>query len=539
MAALILAVSVFIFVLAYRFYGDRIARLLKVDRNLPTPAHTMYDGIDYCPAKKAVLFGHHFASIAGAAPIVGPIIAASFGWFPVILWVVLGSVFIGAVHDYTVLIASARHKGRSVGEVIGVHVGALSRRIFLIFLWLTLILLISAFIILVAQAFISSPQAATSSIFFIAIAVLFGLSVYRWRAPVWLSSLIGVILLFICVVLGWYFPISLRFEVWCVLLLLYVFVASVTPVWILLQPRDYLNSFILYAVVVLSIVGMFAAHPDIKLPLFASWHMPDVGFIFPVLFVTVACGAVSGFHSVVASGTTAKQLDNEGDAKMVGYGAMLVEGLVAVLALLFAAMLTKDEYKGLSSNPIDVFANGAGFVMSKLGLNANKARSFATLSVSAFILTSVDTATRLARFAFQEFFAPKASETASILNRNRYIGTLVTVAASAALAFSNKWRVIWPLFGSANQLLAALALLAVSVWLKKTGRRGIYTLIPMVFMLAVTISSLINIITRSTRSGNVSLVVIASALLIMAFVIVFEAVSVFKNRSGASSGDLV
>ena len=537
MSAAILAISIVALLLGYIFYGRFVANRLGVDPSKPTPSHTMHDGVDYCPAKAPVLFGHHFASIAGAAPIVGPIIAVAFGWLPVLLWILIGGIFVGGVHDFSSIIASIRHHGRSIGEVIGVNVGYLARQLFLIFLWATLVLVIAVFIIVVSKTFIVTPSAATSSSLFILLAVVFGLTVYRWNAPLWLATTVGIFFLAICTVAGLYYPWAMGMKTWNILLIAYIFIASVTPVWILLQPRDYLNSFLLFAVLVASVVGVFVARPPVNMPVFVAWEVPGLGSLFPILFVTVACGAISGFHSIVASGTTAKQISNERHAKKVGYGAMMVESLLAVLATLMAVMLFKGEYVAALQvdGPITIFAQGIGTVISSLGFPKEGAASFAALAVSAFVLTSLDTATRLGRFSFQEFFAPRSGEKASILHRNRFIGTAITVAAGGALAWSGKWPAIWPIFGAANQLLAALALLAVTVWLMRGGLKARFTLIPMVFMFLVTISALFFLVIQNYTKGNWGLCVIGGLLFIVAGVLVFEAIINLRKKKALSN----
>lgn len=524
MSIIILSVSIVALLLGYIFYGRFVAKKLGIDPSRPTPSHTMYDGVDYCPAKGPVLFGHHFASIAGAAPIVGPVVAVAFGWLPVVLWVIIGGIFLGSVHDLSALIASIRHHGRSMGEVIGVNVSDLARRLFLIFLWATLVLLVAVYIVVVSKTFVSQPSVGTSSSMFIFLAVIFGLTVYRWKAPLWLATIIGVIVLFFCMYVGWIYPTNLSPKVWSFLLIAYIFIASVTPVWILLQPRDYLNSFLLFALLISVVVGVFVANPEVKMPAFTAWSNPELGPIFPILFVTVACGAISGYHSVVASGTTAKQLDLEKQAKPIVFGGMLVESLVAILATIMAIMLVKGDYMSLLKEigPVNVFAQGAGKVISSLGFPAERAILFATLAVSAFVLTTLDTATRLARFAFQEFFAPKQGEKSSILYRNRFIGTAVTVAVAGALGLSGKWPAIWPIFGAANQLLAALALLAVTFWLSRNGIRSKFTSIPMVIMFVITVSALITLIVHNLKQDNIGLVIVGAILLCVALVVIFE-----------------
>lgn len=538
MAIIILSLSITALLLGYIFYGRFIANKLGIDPERPTPSHTMHDGVDYCPAKGPILFGHHFASIAGAAPIVGPVVAVAFGWLPVVLWVIIGGIFLGSVHDFSALIASLRHHGRSIGEVIGVNVSDLARRLFLIFLWATLVLLIAAYIVIVGQTFVSKPAVGTSSAMFIFLAVIFGVTVYRWKAPLWLATIIGVIVLFFCMYVGWIYPVVLSSKVWSYIVIAYIFIASVTPVWILLQPRDYLNSFLLFALLISAVLGVFVSNPEVNMPSFIAWNVPELGPLFPILFVTVACGAISGYHSVVASGTTAKQLDTEREAKPIAFGGMLVESLVAILATIMAIMLVKGDYMSLLKEvgPVNVFAQGAGKVISSLGFPPQRAVLFATLAVSAFVLTTLDTATRLARFAFQEFFAPKPGETSSILHRNRFVGTAVTVACAGALGLSGKWPAIWPVFGTANQLLAALALLAVSFWLSRSGVRSRFTSIPMVIMFVVTISALITLIVHNLNLDNINLVVIGIILLLIALVVIAESIrSALRNKRINSS----
>jgi len=524
-AAWLVLLALGLLIFAYITYSSYISKKLGVDRDRQTPAHTMYDGVDYVPAKAPVLLGHHFASIAGAAPIIGPVTAAVFGWIPVYLWIILGAIFIGAVHDFSALIASVRHSGRSIGEVIEDHIGRKGKRLFIIFAWSALVLIIAVFTIVVAKTFVSVPSAGTSSVLFILLAILFGFSIYRIKAPLGVATIVGVALLFTCVYVGLRFPLVLSMKTWTYILLGYIFVASVTPVWILLQPRDYLNSFLLYTLIAGAILGIFISNPQVRLPDFTSFNT-NLGYLFPILFVTVACGAISGFHSLVASGTTAKQLDREVDARPVGYGGMLIEGLLAVVALTTAAILLKGKYDSFFASggggPITLFSRGVGGFMTKFGVPLNAGVTFAALSISAFALTSLDTATRLARFAFQEFFET-GSTRGSILSSNRFVGTFFTVLAGGLLALSGKWRAIWPIFGSANQLLAALALLAVSVWLTKIGRDNNFVKYPMIFMFAVTLTALITLIRQNLIRANYPLAIIAFILLVVAIVLAVQA----------------
>ena len=520
---ILLAVAAFI--VAYIVYGMFISKKLGIDPSRETPAHTMYDGVDYVPAKAPVLLGHHFASIAGAAPIIGPIVAAIFGWIPVAIWIFIGGIFMGAVHDFTALVASVRHEGRSIGEVIEDQIGKRGKFLFLIFSWSTLILVVAVFIIVVARTFEEIPAAASASTMFILIAVVFGVFLYRLNLSLPVATVIGVVLLAGALYLGYLYPVQLSALTWSYILMVYIFVASVVPVWILLQPRDYLNSFILYALLALGITGIVLVNPEFNIPAFTSFHVEQLGYLFPILFVTVACGAISGFHSLVASGTSAKQLNNEKDARTVGYGGMLIESVLAIVALITAAMLVKENYMEMRSNPVAVFAHSLGNIMTRFGIPYDAGRTFSSLAVSAFALTSLDTATRLARFALQEFFhdRDKPREKQSIFFRNRYAATLVGVVAAGALVVSGQGLNIWPIFGSANQLLAALALLAVTVWLTRLKRSTWFVKIPMVLMFIITLSALAVMIYQNLMSASYILAVIAAILFMLAIFLAYEA----------------
>lgn len=532
LSIVILLIGIILLALAYRFYSPYIALKLGLDPARETPSHTMKDGVDYYPAKAPILFGHHFASIAGAAPIVGPIIAITYGWGVTVLWIILGGIFLGALHDFSALIVSIRHRGRSIGEVLGEHMGRAGKMMFLLFLWATMVLLVAVYLDVVIATFISVPQAATAAMLFIPLAVIFGLLLYRLRIPMWPATILGVIFLFICMIAGAGLPIILSYNVWMIILVVYIFIASVTPVWILLQPRDYLSSFLLYALLIVAIVGVFAAHPEVNMPIFTSFIDPELGPLFPILFVTVACGAISGFHSAVSAGTTTKQLDKERDARPIGYGAMLVESLLAMLALLVVMNFNSADYAQqiTTKGPVTLFSEGLGSFLATLGIDISYGTSFAALAVSAFVLTTLDTATRLGRFAFQEFFAPRENETPSVLFKNRFIGTTVTVAAAALFALSGGWRVIWPIFGSANQLLAALALLAVALWLKSLARSTTFLKIPMLIMFAITLSALSVIFYENMREAHYVLAISGAALFLLAVVLLIMSWSLFLKK---------
>jgi len=532
----IILISIIIFSIAYVTYGAWLAKQWGVDPSRKTPAHTKNDGVDYVPAKAPVLLGHHFASIAGAGPIVGPISAAVFGWVPVMLWIIIGGIFFGGVQDFGSLFASIRHDGKSIGEVIEVNMGKTGKKLFGLFAWLTLLLVVAAFTNIVANTFVSVPAAASASMLFIVLAVVFGFAVYRKGVSLTIGSVVGVILLFLCIALGNIFPLALSKNVWVAILLVYIFIASVTPVWILLQPRDYLNSYLLYAMLIGAVVGLAVYRPEIQLPAVTSFNLGNGNLLFPMLFVTVACGAISGFHSLVGSGTTSKQMDNEADAKIVGYGGMLIECVLAVIAIITAAYITGDKFKELAGagGPVNVFSDGIGVFMSKFGIPYPIGKSFVALAVSAFALTSLDTGTRLARFIFQEFFDDPTKETQNIL-ANRYVSTAITVAIGGWLALGSYTK-IWPVFGSANQLLAALALIAIAIWLKNSGKNYSMFIIPMIFMFVVTVFALILLINTNLAAGNYVLVVFPILLLILAFVLAYEAYKIFNNKTPIKPG---
>ncbi|GAA0091919.1 carbon starvation protein A [Paraclostridium bifermentans] len=529
----LLLISALILFIGYVCYGGYLAKKWGVDDTRKTPAHTKYDGVDYVPAKSPVLLGHHFASIAGAGPIVGPIQAAIFGWIPVALWVLIGSIFFGGVQDFGSLFASIRHEGKSIGEIIESNMGKKGKKLFALFAWLTLVLVVAAFANIVADNFVSTPQAASASIFFIVLAILFGIAVYRFKMPLIPASVVGVLMLFGCIYLGFLFPIALSKQTWIILLMIYIFIASVTPVWILLQPRDYLNSYLLYAMIIGALLGIVILRPEIQMDGFIGFNVGGQ-YLFPVLFVTVACGAISGFHSLVGSGTSSKQLYKESDAKKIGYGAMLIEGLLAIVALITVAYISNKQFGSLLGNggPVNVFSEGIANFMASFGIPFGIGKTFTSLAISAFALTSLDTATRLGRFIFQEFFDTnglnnKEATKANPLS-NMYVSTTITVVCSGLLAVMG-YEKIWPIFGSANQLLAAIALMAIAIWLANSNKSFKEFIIPIIFMFIVTIVSLcFNI--KSNIGVNYALVIIAVLLLVLAIILIKEAIMFIKKE---------
>ena len=571
-AAVLLIISIAILVVGYIFYGGWLSKKWGVDPNKVTPAHTMEDGVDYVPAKAPVLMGHHFSSIAGAGPINGPIQAAVFGWVPVALWVLIGGIFFGGVHDFGALFASVRNKGKSIGTVIEDSIGIKAKRLFLIFAYLTLLLVVAAFASIVANTFkatflengavdiaASSANASTAmiSIFFIVLAIFFGFFVYRRNAPLGVSTIIGVALIAIAMVVGlkWH-PLYLSYETWMIICGIYILVASVTPVWILLQPRDYLSSFLLYGMMILAVVGIIGCHPSIDtMPAFTGFKDTlaptgsSIGYLFPALFVTIACGAISGFHSLVGSGTTAKQLNREQDAQPIAYGGMLIESALAIISLCAVAYIWKDYADGTTVVPTAVFAGGLSAMLGELfGAGAQSVTySMLILAVSAFCLTSLDTATRLARYMFQEFWMKPGESIKDMTGArkvltNPYVATAITVVIGIALGMTG-YAKIWALFGAANQLLAALGLLAVAAWLGKIGRNNKMFLFPMAFMLIVTLTSLVftiitqvNLITSGADvTWGIVRGVIAVLLIILAIDLVVEGVKTLSKQAKANA----
>ena len=539
MTGIYLVIIVFVlFSAAYKIYGNILGKKFEIDKNRITPAHSMSDGIDYCPAKSPVLLGHHFASIAGAGPIVGPVIAAGFGWVPVYLWILFGTIFIGGVHDFSSIIASIRHQGKSIGFIIQTYIGESGKKLFLLFSWATLVLVIAVFTIIVSDTFTHIPSAGTSSILFMILAILFGISIYRLNFPLWISTIVFVALLFLSIPAGNLYPLKLNPIYWQLILFVYIFIASTIPVWILLQPRDYLNSFFLYALMFGGLVGVFFANPNINIPAFNSFHLDKVGYLFPALFVTVACGAISGFHSLVGSGTTSKQLNVETDSRIVGYGGMLIEGLLAVLSLTAVASMMNKEFLDILINkgPVPAFSLGVARFLNAIPLiniPIESGQTFTALAVSAFALTSLDTATRLARFMFQEFFESNKKGKNSIL-QNRFIATGITVFIGAFFTLSGKTMAIWPVFGSANQLLAALALLSITVWVAKLGKNNLFVLIPTIFMFAVTLTALGMLIYQNLFLSNYTLSVISILLFSLSIILAINAYSVLYGKKSVN-----
>ena len=533
---------------AYLVYGRYLAKKWGINPDSKTPAYEMEDGVDYVPADTNVVFGHQFASIAGAGPINGPIQAAMFGWLPVMLWILLGGVFFGAVQDFASMYASVKNKGRSIGYIIELYIGKLGKRLFLLFTWLFSILVVAAFADIVAGTFngfdangatvTANGAVATTSLLFIVFAVGLGFYLKYTRFPKMLNTLFAIALLVLAVGLGLAFPIYVPQSAWLIFVFIYVIIACVTPVWALLQPRDYLNSYLLIAMIVGSVLGICVYNPSMNLPSFTAFKLTaangSVSYLFPALFVTIACGAVSGFHSLVASGTASKQIKNEKNMLPVSFGAMLLESLLAITALIAAGFVATQE--GLpAGTPPQLFAQAISIFLTSLGLPESVCYTLITLAISAFALTSLDSVARVGRIAFQEFFTDDsiAPEDQSPLNKvltNKYFATILTLVLCYALSRAG-YASIWPLFGSANQLLSALALIACAVFLKKTKRQGAMLWGPMVIMLGVTFTALALKITELVTAlsgqfvfGNALQLVFAVLLLILGVIVAFEGI---------------
>ncbi len=566
---LLVIICMAVLVCGYIFYGGWLCKQWGVGTSKEeTPAHTMEDGVDYVPAKAPVLMGHHFSSIAGAGPITGPIGAAMFGWLPVALWILVGGIFFGGVHDFGALFASVRHKGQSIGEIISANMSKRAKRLFIIFAYLTLILVVAAFASIVASTFgakydeagaldvagsAANASVAMVSILFIAIAIVFGFFVYRRNASMLVSTLLGIVGIVAIMAIGMNFhPFYLSTKTWMIVVGIYIAIASVAPVWILLQPRDYLSSFLLYAMLIVAFVGVIGAHPNIDpelFPAFAGFAVDNgngIQYLFPILFTTVACGAISGFHSLVSSGTTSKQLDKETDAKPIAYGGMLLECVLAVLTLCAIAYARQT---GHTAGATDIFAGGIAAMVAAIpgcAFMENSLYTLLILTYSAFCLTSLDTATRLARFMFQEFWlepgqtAKDVKEGWKKLLVNPYFATILTVVLGILLGMTG-YSKIWGLFGAANQLLAGLGLLAVATWLGNAGKNNKMFLFPMAFMMVVTISSLVLIVKNQLGLisaggadwGPYAQVVFGVLLIVLAIVLVIEGVQTLAKKKAA------
>lgn len=523
---------------AYFTYGRFLSTHLRLDPSVKTPAVEVNDGVDFVPAKKGFLLGQHFSAIAAAGPIVGPILGALyFGWLPALLWIVFGSIFFGAVHDFTSLAGSVRHGAGSVVEMMNQYLGKTGHLLFLIFVWLSLLYVITAFTDLTSSAFMDPELGggtASASMMYLFLGVAMGLTLYKLRMPLGWATVFFLTLVVLSIALGPRFPLLMpsSFEdpkmVWNALLLGYCFIASLVPVWILLQPRGYLGGFFLYGTLGMGLLGLLIGGEKIQYPFFLGFVNDQGMTLFPVLFVTVACGACSGFHGIVCSGTTSKQIEKETDCRLVGYGGMLLEGVVAVLSLATVMMLARPQAAALVS-PDRIYAEGLSRFVSHLGIPLPFAKSFALLAFATFIYDTLDVATRLARQIFQEIagwkgWASRVAATAISLAIPFFCVSLKMLDAAGNRIPA--WKVFWTIFGTSNQLLAALTLMMLSLWLKKTGKNWLLAGVPMVFMTVMTLWSLGILLSAgiSNLPGAVAL-----ALLLISLLIIFQSVKAISK----------
>ncbi len=521
----------------YHFYGGFLEKIYAVSPDEPVPSKTMTDGVDYVPTNKYVLLGHHFSSIAGAGPIVGPIIAAAaFGWLPAIIWVVLGTIFIGGLHDFSSLIISLRHEGRSISEIARKYINNRTYKLFLLFTWLALMYVVAVFADITADAFAKEAPVSETSIAYILVAIALGWALYRAKFDLKVCTVVALLALVAAMFLSFRFQfLAADKGAWVWILLAYCFAASILPVWFLLQPRDYLSSYLLYASVAIGLLGVIFGGHAVTYPALIAFNAPAIGNIVPFLFITVACGAVSGFHSLVASGTTSKQLSSAKDAKFIGFGGMVLEAVVAMIALATIMMLVPGDALAKAA-PAQIYAAGLGNFATLIGVNQDAGRIFGLLVISAFMLTTLDTATRIARYIFQEMTGIGNSVA------GRFFSTAISLALPVILlnisitgadgAVIPCWKFIWPLFGVTNQLLAALVLVIIYIWAKQTGIKALtLILIPAVFMTVMTVWALISML---FNSGFNIITGIGAVLLALSVTVIFESARVvLKPGSGS------
>ena len=492
----------------YVFYGRWLAKKWGIDPKAKTPAYTHEDGEDYVPTDGWPVFAHQFSSIAGAGPVTGAIQAAAFGWLPVLLWILLGGIFFGAVTDFGALYASVKNEGKSMGMLIEQYIGKTGRKLFLLFCWLFTLIVTAAFADMVSGTFNGfvtdaatgeitkstvNGAAGSISIMFIAFAVVFGLIQKKMKFTGWKEVVLGLVCMVACFVLGISFPIVATRETWNYVTFAYIFFAAILPMWLLMQPRDFMTTFMFIFMIAAAAIGLLVAHPTMNLPVYTGFHNEKLGDMFPILFVTVACGAVSGFHSLVSSGTSSKTISNEKDMLKVGYGAMILESLLAVLALCVAGAAASADGTAATGTPFQIFSAGVAGFLEMFGIPVHIAQCIMTMCVSALALSTLDSVARIGRMSFQELFSVDDMEHAEGWRKlfcNKYFATVITLVFGYILTkvgYTN----IWPLFGSANQLLSALVLITLCVFLKVTGRTNKTLFPPLIIMLCVTFTALV------------------------------------------------
>ena len=577
-ALLIIIAALVVLIIGYITYGSWLAKQWGVDPSRPTPANTRGDGVDYVPAHPAVLMGHHFSSIAGAGPINGPIQASVFGWLPVFLWCVLGGIFFGGLQDFGSLFASIRHDGKSVGEIIKDSMGDRAKKLFTVFALLVLVLVVASFVNVVAGTFFTAPDAgqfgfvtaptnnqttAIISVLFIVLAIIYGLLTNRGGMKTAPATCIGIIGIVLITVLGLNVGFAMGRTAWIVFIGAYIAIASLIPVWIMLQPRDYLSSFLLYAMMAIAVFGIlfaaFAGTATFQLPAFTGFNNEKLGFMFPALFITVACGACSGFHSLISTGTSSKQISNEAHAKPIGYGSMLIESALGVISMIAVGMVFSKYTAGDFGSPSAAFGAGIATMFGPEGSTQYRViAALLTLAVSVFALTSLDSATRLSRFMFSELFLKdgeaswKDADGIRKFLAHPLVGTLLMVVIGCVFG-GYSLNEIWALFGAANQLLAGIALLAVCCWLGEVGKNNKMFYFPMAFMLCATLTSLVMKVLNLLKdiAGNVSVnkaveagtsvgramfgvwfqLIFSVSMIVLAVILIIEAANAFKAQA--------
>lgn len=550
---MLLGIALVVCACGYFIYGRWLVRLWGVDPNARTPAYVHEDGNDYVPSSKFTVFAHQFSSITGAGPVTGPIIAAMFGWAPVMLWLMIGGIFFGAVQDFTALYASVKNEGKSMGMLIEQYIGKTGKKMFLLFSWLFTLLVTAAFADIVASTFngfkadggLATPNAAAASIsmLYIVVAIAFGYFLKKCPLAEGPKLAVAIVLMIAMLWAGIEYPLYYDKTTWLYVVFAYMFMAAVMPMWLLMEPRDYLSVFLLLGMIASGVVGVIFTNPSIELPAFNGFVVNGQP-LFPILFITIACGAVSGFHSLVSSGTSSKTVSNEKDMLFIGYGSMLIESILAVVSLIVvgAAATGGVMPKG---TPFQIFAGAVGGFMGMFGLSAHVATCVITMCVSALALTTLDSVGRIGRMCFQELFTSGKPEEMSGLQKvltNKYFATVITLFFGYLLCLGGYMNV-WPLFGAANQLCAALVFISLSVFLKVTGRQGWMLYVPMGFMFAATMSALamsiygiVNKLVTGAPFGMLTdglQLVVAIALIILALLI---ATNGLKTLCGSKAG---
>ena len=515
---LLLGLSALILVVAYLFYGRYLVKTWGIDPKATTPAVAKEDGTDFVPTNKWSVFAHQFSSIAGAGPVTGPVMAMMFGWLPAFLWVIVGGVFFGAVQDFGALYASVKTEGKSMGQIIEKYIGRNGKKLFFLFCWIFTLIVIAAFADMVAGTFngisadgaklAPNASAASISILYVFVAMAFGLFLKKVKLEGLPKVILGIALIIAMLALGIMFPVYATKTTWIYVVFVYIFFASVTPMWLLKTPRDYLTTFLFIGMIVAAVIGVFVSNPTITTPAFVGFKSASGSYIFPTLFVTIACGAVSGFHSLVSSETSSKLVENEKDMLQVGYGSMLLESLLAILVIVIVGALPNLKASGVldstlanmaladTATPFTKFSAGVTGLVAQLGLPQSWGLCIMTMFVSALALTSLDAVARISRMSFQEFFEVEEGQEPSGLVKvltNKYVSTIISLVCGYLLSLGGYVN-IWPLFGSANQLLAAMVLISLAVFLKVTGRKGFMLYIPMVLMFIVTMTALVQAI---------------------------------------------